>query len=306
VLSFLLRRILITIPVAVGVSTITFLLLHFVPGDPVDIMLGEQAATVDKQALRQELGLNRTLADQYWRFVSGIAHGDLGRSLHSRKPVTEEIRERLPATVELTFGAMFLAICLSIPLGVLAAIRQYSWVDNTISVGGLLGMSLPGFFLGPMLIWFFSIKLDLLPVSERGGIENLILPAISLSLPLAAILIRMTRANMLEVIREDYVRVARAKGLSSFRIYFKHALANAIMPVITIIGMQFGGLLTGTVITETVFDWPGLGTLMFGAIQQRNYPMVQGCVLLISLTYVLVNLLTDIAYAFANPKIRLS
>ncbi len=303
-IGFILRRILVTIPVILGVSTLTFMLIHFVPGDPVDIMLGEQASALDKSALRHELGLDRPLSEQYWSFLTGLARGDLGRSLHSKAPVRDEIWARLPATFELTLGAISLAILLGIPMGVLAAIRQYSWLDNSVLLGGLLGMSVPGFFLGPMLILIFSIQLDWFPVSERGGLAHLVLPATSLAFALGAILMRMTRASMLEVVKSDYITVARAKGVHPFRLFFHHALRNALMPIITTLGLQFGALLTGTVITETIFDWPGVGTLFYSAIQQRNYPLVQGCVLFIALTYVMVNLLTDLAYAAANPQVR--
>lgn len=294
-----------SIPVALGVSTICFMLIHFVPGDPIDIMLGEQASTIEKQALRSQMGLDLPMGEQYVNFLVGLAKMDLGRSLQSGRPVFEEIAERVPATVELTLGAMTLAILIGIPLGIIAAIRQYSSTDNIVMVFGLLGMSMPGFWLGPMLILIFAIQLDWFPVSERGGIEHLVLPAFSLALALSAIIMRMTRTSMLEVIREDYIRTAKSKGLNKVKIYFKHALRNALMPVITIVGLQFGALLTGTVITETIFDWPGIGTLFFSAIQERNYPLVQACILVVSLTYVFVNLVVDIAYAAVNPQVRL-
>ncbi len=304
--NFIVRRILITLPVILGVCTLTFMLIHFVPGDPIDIMLGDQATQVDKQSLREQLGLNYPLHIQYKIFLSGLTQLDLGKSLHSKTPVVDALLERIPATLELTMAAMFLAILFGIPLGILAAVKQYSTVDNSILVTSLLGISLPGFFLGPMLIWIFAILLGWFPVSERGGLENLVLPALSLALPLGAIILRMTRTQMLEEIKQDYIRVARSKGLADFPVYFKHALRNALIPVITIIGLQVGALLTGTVITETIFDWPGIGSLLLQSIQQRDYPTVQACVLLIALTYVLVNLLTDISYAFINPKVRLS
>lgn len=303
--QFIVRRILVSIPVALGVSTICFMLIHFVPGDPIDIMLGEQASTIEKQALRSQMGLDLPMGEQYVNFLVGLATMDLGRSLQSGRPVFEEIAERVPATVELTLGAMTLAILIGIPLGIIAAIRQYSSTDNVVMVFGLLGMSMPGFWLGPMLILIFAIQLDWFPVSERGGIEHLVLPAFSLALALSAIIMRMTRTSMLEVIREDYIRTAKSKGLNKIKIYFKHALRNALMPVITIVGLQFGALLTGTVITETIFDWPGIGTLFFSAIQERNYPLVQACILVVSLTYVFVNLVVDIAYAAVNPQVRL-
>ncbi|MEC9284002.1 MAG: nickel ABC transporter permease [Bdellovibrionota bacterium] len=303
--SFILRRILISIPVALGVSTLCFMLIHFVPGDPVDIILGESANVIEKSALRSELGLDQPMLTQYGNFISGLLQGDLGRSIQSRRPVFQEIAERIPATLELTLGAMTLAIFIGIPLGIFAALKQYSGTDNVVMVFGLLGMSMPGFWLGPMLILIFSIQLDWFPVSERGGLEHLILPAFSLAIALSAIIMRMTRTSMLEVIKEDYIRTAKSKGLAGGKIYFKHALRNALMPIITIIGLQFGALLTGTVITETIFDWPGIGTLFFSAIQERNYPLVQACILTVSLTYVAVNLLVDIAYAAVNPQVRL-
>lgn len=303
--QFILRRVLISIPVALGVSTLCFLLIHFVPGDPVDIILGEQANAIEKTALRAELGLDQSLPQQYINFLTGLATLDLGRSIQSRRPVVEEIKERIPATVELTLGAMCLAILIGIPLGVIAALKQYSGTDNAVMFFGLLGMSMPGFWLGPMLILVFAIQLDWFPVSERGGFEHLVLPAVSLALALSAIIMRMTRTSMLEVIQEDYIRTAKSKGLSDTPIYYKHALRNALMPIITIVGLQFGALLTGTVITETIFDWPGIGTLFFSAIQERNYPLVQACILTVSLTYVAVNLIVDIAYAAVNPQVRL-
>ena len=305
-IKYSLQRFLITIPLLFGVATISFFLIHLVPGDPVDIMLGEQASYQEKQSLRIELGLEKPISQQYLHFLKGLITFDLGRSLQSKRPVLEEISERAPATGELASAAMFLAILIGIPLGIIAAVKQYSWFDNGALLYGLLGMSIPGMWLGPMLIYIFSIQLDWFPVSERGGIEHLVLPAFSLALALSAIILRMTRASMLEVVKEDYIRTARAKGLGDGVIYFKHALRNALMPVITIIGLQFGALLTGTVITETIFDWPGVGTLLFAAIQQRNYPLVQACILFISVIYVLVNLLVDLTYAVVNPKVRLS
>lgn len=304
--NYIIRRFLVAIPVLLGVATITFFLIHMVPGDPIDLMLGDTASSIDKESLRKDLGLDQPLSKQYTNFMVGIFTLDLGKSLFSRQSVAKEIAERIPATAELAFSAIFIALLIGIPLGVFAAIKQYGALDNTVLVSGLLGMSLPGFWTGPMMILIFSIYLDIFPVSGRGGIEHVILPAVCLGLSLSAILMRMTRASMLEVIKEDYIRTALSKGVSKPMIYFKHALRNALMPVITIVGLQFGALLTGTVITETIFDWPGIGSLFYEAIQQRNYPLVQGCVLFISFTYVFVNLVTDVSYAFANPKVRLS
>ena len=305
-MNYFLQRVLTTIPIVFGVVTFTFLLIHFIPGDPVDIMLGDQASSIDKQALQKELGLDKPILEQYISFLNGLVRLDLGRSLLNQRPVINEILSTLPATIELALAAMFWTILIGIPLGMIAAIKQYSFIDNTISVIGLLGMSIPHFWLGPMLILLFSIQLNLLPVSERGGLEHLILPSLSLGFALSAILMRMTRASLLEVIKSDYIRTARAKGLSPFFIYFKHALKNALIPIITIIGLQFGAVITGAVITETIFDWPGIGTLFYNSIQQRNYPLVQGCILFISLSYVIVNFLTDIVYTMVNPKIRLT
>jgi len=304
--DYVVRRILFSIPVLLGVATLTFFLVHLVPGDPVDLMLGEQATSLDKTVLRHELGLDLPLGEQYVVFMKNLAHLDLGKSLLSKAPVAQELTQRIPATAELAIVAILIAIFIGIPLGVLASVKQYGAVDNSVLVGGLLGMSLPSFWTGPMMILIFSIYFDLFPVSGRDGFASVVLPAICLGLSLSAILMRMTRASMLEVIREDYVRTALAKGVSKPMIYFKHALRNAMIPIITILGLQFGSLLTGTVITETIFDWPGIGSLFFDAIQQRNYPVVQGCVLFISFTYVIVNLVTDVVYAVANPRVRLS
>ena len=305
-MTYLLQRILTTIPIVFGVVTFTFLLIHLIPGDPIDIMLGDQASLIDKQTLQEELGLDKPLLEQYISFLSGLVRLDLGRSLLTKRPVISEILDVLPATIELALATMFWTLLIGIPLGMIAAIKQYSLTDNMVLVIGLLGMSIPHFWLGPMLILLFSIQLDLLPVSERGGLEHLILPSLSLGLALSAILMRMTRASLLEVIKSDYIRTARAKGLSPFFIYFKHALRNALIPIITIIGLQFGAVITGAVITETIFDWPGIGTLFYNSIQQRNYPLVQGCILFISLSYVIVNFMTDIVYTIVNPKIRLT
>jgi peptide/nickel transport system permease protein len=305
-LTYVLRRVLLALPVLVGVSALSFSLLHFVPGDPVDIMLGDQASSADKVLLRKELGLDKPFNTQLASYFTGLTRLDLGVSLQSRRPVADEIAERIPATIELTLVAMMIALVVGIPLGVLAAVFRDTLIERAALIFGLIGMSTPGFWLGPMLILVFAIKLDWLPVSERGGIEHVILPALTLSFGLAAILTQVTRASMIEVVREDFVNVARAKGAGPIRLWFKHALSNAMMLIITIIGLQFGALLTGTVIVETIFDWPGVGTLLFQSIQQRNYPLVQGCVLFIAFTYVAVNLLTDLAYAVANPKVRLS
>ena len=304
-LTYLLRRLLITLPVIFGVVTLAFLLIHFVPGDPAEIMLGEQSSLADRQELKTRLGLDKPLTVQYFAYWGKLLKADLGVSFFANKPVMTLILERLPATLELTVGAMLVAILVGVPLGVFSAIKQYGIADNAILMTGLLGISVPGVFLGPLLIYIFGVKLMWFPVSDRGGLENLILPAVSLALPLSAIIMRMTRAAMLDVIKEDYIRTARAKGATPMQVYFTHALRNALMPVITIVGLQIGSLLTGAVITETIFDWPGIGTLLFNSISQRDYPLVQACLLLTALVFIFVNFLTDLAYAWANPKVRL-
>lgn len=302
--KYIVRRLLLMIPVILGVYTIVFLIIHFIPGDPIDLMLGETARPSDREFLRKELGLDKPIAYQYLTSMLRAAKGDLGRSLHTNQPVLETILKRIPATVELTIGAMIVALMISLPLGIIAALRQYSVFDNGSMFFALLGISMPNFWLGPLLIILFSIKLGWLPVSGRGGIEYLILPAITLGTALAAILTRMVRSSLLEVTKEDYITFARAKGLREFMIIVKHALSNAMIPVITILGLQFGSLLAGSIITETIFSWPGIGRLTIQAINTRDYPLVQGCVLIISLSYVLINFLTDLFYAYIDPRIR--
>ena len=299
------KRLLQLLPVLWGVGTLVFFLLHLVPGDPVDIMLGESALPASKAALREQLGLNVPLARQYRHFWKGAVRGDLGISLSSRRPVGELIRERLPATFELALLAILFAVAIGVPLGVATAVWKNSFFDRAAMVASLLGVSLPTFWLGPLFVFFFSIQLGLFPVSERGGPETYVLPTLTLGLALAAILTRMTRASMLDVLTQDYVRTARAKGLPDVIVYMKHALRNGLIPVITILGLQLGGLMSGAVITETIFDWPGVGELLYRAIQARDYPLVQGCVLVIACIYVFANALADIAYSAVNPQVRL-
>ena len=301
---YLVRRLLIAVPVILGVVSLVFLLIHLIPGDPVEIMLGERALPADREALRQELGLDRPLPEQYLRFLAQLCRGDLGRSLHYREPVSRLIVERYPATLVLTLAAMFVSLWIALPAGILSGIRQYSVWDHSTMFVALLGVSLPNFWLGPLLILVFSIHLGWFPVSGMGDVRHLILPALTLGTSMAAIVARMTRSSILEVLREDYVLAARAKGLPERSVILKHVLRNALLPVVTVVGLQFGGLLAGAVITETIFSWPGLGTLLIQAIQTRDYPVVQGCVLAISLSYVLVNLLTDVVYVLIDPRIR--
>jgi len=303
--GFFLRRVALVIPTIVGAVTLVFFFLHLIPGDPVEVMLGETAQQADKERLREELGLNLPLYVQYGKFIVGVAQGNLGESYFYRRPVTQVIAGRVPATVELALAAFLVAGLIAIPLGIVAALREGTAVDNASVLFSLVGVSMPNFWLGPLLIILFSIKLGWFPVSGRGGVGSLVLPAITLGTALAAVLSRMTRASLLERLGEDYLTVARAKGLPEWKVILKHALRNALIPIITVMGLQFGALLSGAIITENVFSWPGIGTLLINAIEARDYPLVQGCVLFITLSYVFVNLLTDLLYGWVDPRIRL-
>jgi ABC-type dipeptide/oligopeptide/nickel transport system permease component len=304
VVRYLIRRILLTIPVLLGVATLVFSLIHLVPGDPAQAMLGDSASASDVADLRTRLGLDRPLVEQYWRFMSGLVRGDLGTSFRTSQPVVQAIAERVPATVELALASMLVAIVVAVPLGIIAAVRRATFADYAAMTVALAGISIPNFWLGPMLAIVFAVQLGWLPVSGRGGWDSLILPAISLGAALAAILARMTRASLLEELRELYVRAARARGVSRSRAILAHALRNSLIPLVTILGLQFGAVLTGAVITETIFAWPGVGRLLIQSISFRDYPLVQGCILLIAITYVSVNLLTDLVYGALDPRIR--
>jgi peptide/nickel transport system permease protein len=298
------RRVLTLVPTILGVVTLVFFLIHLIPGDPVEVMLGERASAADQERLRSDLGLDRPLARQYGDFLLGLARGDLGDSFFYRRPVHEVILDKLPATLELALAAMALTVLISIPVGTIAAVRKQTATDRGAMFASLLGISIPNFWLGPMLAILFSIKLGWLPVSGRESAAHIILPAVTLGTGLAAILSRMTRSSMLDVLGEDYLRTARAKGLSESRVIVKHALRNALLPVITIVGLQLGALLSGAVITEIVFEWPGIGSLLIEAITSRDYPLVQGCILVVSLGYVAANFLTDILYAAVDPRVK--
>lgn len=287
-----------------GVATLVFSLIHMIPGDPAQAMLGEAASPADVAALRAKLGLDRPLLEQYGAFLAGLARGDLGTSLRTGEPVASQIWVRVPATVELAAAAMIFAIGLALPLGVLAAVRRGTVVDHASMGLALTGISVPNFWSGPMLAIVFAVWLQWLPVSGRGTWAHLILPAISLGAGLAAILARMTRATLLEELREPYVQAARARGASAPRAVLRHALRSGLIPIVTLIGLQFGTVLTGAVITETVFAWPGIGRLLIQSIGFRDYPVVQGCILLIAVTYMAVNLITDLAYGSLDPRIR--
>jgi len=301
---FLARRLLLTIPVLLGVATLVFSLIHLIPGDPAQAMLGEAAPQADVVELRHRLGLDRPLIEQYGMFLKGLVKGDLGTSLRTGQPVTDQIVERMPATFELAAAAMIVAIAFAMPLGIVAAVRRGTVADHAAMTISLAGVSVPNFWLGPMLAIIFAVELGWLPVSGRGTWAHLVLPAISLGAALAAILARMTRATMLEELREQYVQAARARGVSKSRAVLRHAFRNSLIPVVTLLGLQFGAVLTGAVITETIFAWPGIGRLLIQSIGFRDYPLVQGCILLIALTYVGVNLATDMVYGVLDPRIR--
>jgi peptide/nickel transport system permease protein len=316
-IRYLLHRLTMTVPVLLGVATLVFALIHLVPGDPAVSMLGEGAAPADVAALRETLGLDDPLLRQYQRFLVAAVRLDLGTSLRTGRPVVEELREKLGATVLLAGAAMAVAMLVALPLGVVAAVRQNTWVDHGAMVIALIGLSMPNFWLGPLLALLFAVHLGWLPVAGLGPVSGqilpgvpavdpayLVLPALTLGLGLAAILARMTRASLLEELRELYVRAARARGVSRTRAVLRHALRNGLIPIVTILGLQFGGVLTGTIITETIFAWPGLGRLLIQAIQFRDYPVVQGCILFIAATYVTVNLATDVVYGLCDPRIR--
>ncbi len=305
VVRFLVRRVLLTVPVLLGVATLVFSLIHLVPGDPAQAMLGDGASPQDIAELRTSLGLDRPLPSQYAAFMTSAVSGDLGRSFRTGQPVTQMIAERVPATAELALAAMIVAILLAIPLGIVAAVWKNTWADHAAMTFSLAGISIPNFWLGPLLAIVFAVELGWLPVSGRGTLAHLVLPAVSLGLALSAILARMTRASLLEELGELYVRAARARGVSPPAAVLGHALRNSLIPLVTIVALQFGAVLTGAVITETIFAWPGIGRLLIQSIGFRDYPMVQGCILLIAVTYVSVNLLTDILYGVLDPRIRL-
>lgn len=297
------QRVLLTLAAAFGVLVLVFLLLHLTPGDPVEVMLGENAAAADRAALRHELHLDEPLLTQFGLFLSDFFQGKLN-SLYYHRPVMAEVKDRFLATAELAAAALFLSLIFAVPLGILAAVKKGGGVDAAAMGFSLVGVSLPSFWLGPMLILFFSIKLQWLPVSGRGGLAHLCLPALTLGLGMAAMVSRMVRGSLLDVMRAEYLRVARAKGLPERRVVLRHALRNALIPVITVIGLQAGALLSGAIITETIFAWPGLGRLVIDGIRARDFPLVQGTVIVIALTYVLINLITDLLYAVADPRIR--
>ena len=300
----IIYRLVSLVVVMLGVSTITFALLHIVPGDPVEVMLGESASIADRAALRQDLGLDKPVISQWVDFQKDLIRLELGDSLYSKKPIRALIQERAPWTLLLAVAALAIALIIAIPLGTVAALRAGSRWDALASSISLLGVSIPNFLFGPMLIIVFSIWLGCLPTSGNESIQSIVLPALTLGASLAAILARMIRASLLEVLGEEYVMAARARGLSKLTVLFRHVYPNAALPVLTIIGLQLGALLGGAVITEIIFSWPGVGQLLIEGIQRRDYPVVQACVLLVSFVYVIVNMLTDLAYAQLDPRIN--
>jgi len=304
VTGYLLRRLAQVIPTALLAATLVFSLIHLIPGDPVEMMLGEGAQPTDVTALRHDLGLDRPLLVQYGAFLGGLVRGDLGKSLKSGEPVLSIIKERFPATLELSLASMIVALALSLPLGVLAALYRDRAVDHAARFVALLGVSVPSIWLGPMLILLFAITWDLLPVSGREGPASVVLPAITLGAGIAGLLVRMVRAALADELMRPYLLAARARGVAGVAVVGRHALKNALVPVVTVLGLQFGSLLTGAILTETIFGWPGVGRLLVESIRLRDYPLLQGSVLLIAFTYLFVNLATDLVYAALDPRIR--
>ncbi|MFY9611235.1 MAG: nickel ABC transporter permease [Blastocatellia bacterium] len=305
VLAFaVLRRLFVIIPVLWAVVTVVFLLIHIIPGDPARNLVGENATEEQVQRVKEELGLDQPLGRQYVDYWVGLARGDWGTNPVTQQPVFRRVASRYPATIKLALAALLLATIFSIPLGVTAATHRGSWIDSVSTLVALLGISLPSFALGPLLVLIFSVHLGVTPVSGAGGIAHLILPALTLGAALSAILTRMVRSSVLEELGEDYVRTARAKGLPERRVIYKHVLKNGLIPVVTVLGLQFGVLLAGAIITERVFSWPGVGSLLVDSISERDYKLTQGCILVIATTYVLVNSATDIVYRFLDPRIK--
>jgi ABC-type dipeptide/oligopeptide/nickel transport system permease component len=304
-IRYLSLRLLLALPALWLILTMVFLLAHIVPGDPVQQMLGEGARAEDLQQLRHNLGLDLPIPVQYGRYLAGVLHGNLGESFRFQQPVARVVLSHYPATLELAAFALLVCAAIGIPAGMFAAEYRGTAADHAVGVFTLFGLSVPNFALGPVLILVFSVMLGWLPVSGRGGISHLILPSITLGAALAAILTRMVRTSVIEELSSDYVRTARAKGLPESAVLFRHAFRNALIPILTILGLQFGTLLAGTIVTESIFSWPGIGRLSVQAIEARDYPLLQGCILLIAVSYVVVNLLTDLVYAFVDPRVRL-
>lgn len=300
----MISRLLGFITVIFGVLILTFLLIHLVPGDPVEVMLGESASMADREALREQLGLNQPLITQFGIYLNKLAHGDLGQSIHTKTPIAELFKTRYPASIQLALLSMLIGLLVGVPLGVYAALKAGHWQDVVVTVVSVRLSAMPVFWLGPILMLVFAVWLGWLPVSGMDEPAAIILPALTLGFGLSAILTRMTRTSLLEVLNEDFIRTARAKGLSERTVIVRHALRAALLPIVTIVGLQMGSLLAGTVITETIFSWNGIGRLLVESIEKRDYPVTQACVLAVALSYVVINFLTDIAYRLVDPRMR--
>lgn len=304
-LAYVVRRLGLSVVIVAGVSFFVFLMIHLVPGDPVLVMLAESPSVQDRASLERELGLNEPLYEQYWDYVNRAAHGDLGDSIRLQVPVTELIRDRLPNTLVLTVSSLALAVLFGVVLGTISAVYHRTPGDYTVMFGALVGVSIPSFFLGIMLLLFFGLKLGWLPIAgNTEGIRSLVLPAVTLAVVPLAVIARLTRSSLLNALGEDYIRVARAKGLPRRKVVVRHALRNSLIPVVTVVGVQFGTLMAGAVIVESVFAWPGIGRLLVNAVNDRDFPLVQGIVLLVAVGFVLVNLLVDMLYPAIDPRVR--
>ena len=304
--QYIIRRLLQMIPITLGILTLIFSLIHLIPGDPAAQIAGEGARPQDIENVRKSLGLDQPLWKQYVTYLGKLAKGDLGRSFRTNELVSTEIKERYPATIQLAFGAMFVALLVAFPLGVVSAIYRNSWIDNVARFFALVGVSMPSFWFGPLLIIAFAINREWFPVSGREeGLRSLVLPSVTMGLALAAILTRMIRVSLAEELNQLYVTTAIAKGVTRAKAIFTHALKNALIPVITVLALQFGSLLTGAIITEQIFSWPGLGRLLIQSITTRDYPQVQASILVIALTYIMVNFISDLLYGVADPRIKL-
>lgn len=302
--QYLIRRLIQVIPITFGILTLIFSLIHMIPGDPAVQIAGENARPEDVARVRTSLGLDKPLWEQYVTYLNNLAHGDLGTSFRTQQSVRREIMQRYPATIQLALGAMLIALVVAFPLGIISAIYRNSWIDNVARFFALVGVSMPSFWFGPLLIIAFSIHFAWFPVSGREeGLRSLVLPSLTMGLALAAILTRMIRVSLAEELNQLYVMTALAKGVARWKAIFVHGLRNALIPVITVVGLQFGSLLTGAIITEQIFSWPGLGRLLISSITARDYPQVQASILVIALTYILINLVTDVVYAFVDPRI---
>lgn len=302
----MIRRLISFCTVVFGVLSLTFLLIHLVPGDPVEVMLGESASLADRDVLRAELGLNQSVSSQFGSYLSRLAHADFGVSIQNKTPIIDLIKTRYPATLKLALLALLIGVGVGVPLGIYAALKAGHWQDLLVTIVSVRLSAMPAFWLGPMLMLIFAVWLGCLPVSGMDSPSSIILPALTLGFGLSAILTRMTRTSLLEVLNEDFIRTARAKGLTERQVILRHALRAALLPIITIVGLQMGSLLAGTVITETIFSWDGIGRLLVESIEKRDYPVTQACVLLVALSYVVVNVLTDLLYRLVDPRIRLS